>query len=137
MCIVFLLDRSTFTLGSRNDLSRQTIHHGLFTTHAGVLDQPLDAQVDLTLRTDLNRHLESSTTHTAAFYFHGRSKVRDSAFPYFQTGFSGLLFNELDSVVENVIRSAFLATFHQVVHKLRYQRIVELGIGKGVSLARC
>ena len=94
MGIFFLFESSTFLFVGSHNFSRKFFSHAVSASLAGVKDHIFYRDRSFTGRINFSRHLESSTTDTAALYFYLRSNILQCLLPDLQSRFLffGLVF---------------------------------------------
>ena len=108
----------------RQDLGRKLVGHGLLTTKPCIVDEPLDAQVALALRPDLDGHLECRTPYAAALYFHHGLDVVQGLLENTHARLAGFRFDNVHRAVKNAFGSGLLALQHEGVDELRHRLAV-------------
>ena len=93
----------------------------------------LNRNGNFSLRTNLCRNLEVSSTYSAALNLNLRCDILKSFFPNLQRSLVRifhLLADQIDGVIKNSKCDTLLPLQHKIVHKACYQHVVELGIRK-------
>ena len=119
--VLLTLEGTTLVVVSVHNLSGQLLSHALSAALAGEEDHVLHRHALLTVGANLCRHLEGSTTDTAALHLHLRSDVVEGLLPDLQGSLlllGSLLLHNVEGVVEDAVRDALLTIVHQVVNKL-------------------
>ena len=132
--ILALLNSTAQVVAGIHDLASQTLTHGLLRTSARVLGDPAKAQGLTTLRTNFHRDLIGGAAYTASLNFERRHDVLHRLGEYFQRFTSGLLTDNIESTVNNLLRNALLAVEHDRVYQLGDELGIIKRIGQNVSL---
>ena len=135
--IFLTLEGGTLAIECIHDLCSKLICHGLTTALASKEDEVLHGDRFLTLGADFGRHLEGSTTDTAALDFYLRSDVVEGSLPDLQgrlVFLLDLLAYNLERGVEDIEGDALLTVVHQVINELRHLNVTKYGIREYLSL---
>ena len=126
--IFFTLESTTLVVECIYNFGRQFVRHRLTTTLTCKNNQILHRNRLFTIRADLSRNLESSTSYAARLHLYLRCDVIESCLPYFK---SRLFFirhlglYRIQCGIKDFKCGILLTVIHQVVNEFRHLYITE------------
>src|SRR6185295_8135137 len=103
---------------SIHEFARKALLHGVLATLAGGLDEPADGESLLAVGADLDRHLVGGAADAARTHFDRRTDVVERGVEYVDRVLLGLLLDDVEGAVNDVLGDRLLAVFHERVHEL-------------------
>ena len=115
MRIFTLFDGSTGVVGSVHQFAGNTFVHRLFTTQAGIVDEPANPQSGLAVSADFNRNLVVGTADAASFNFQRRHDVLHGSVENFHGVFARFGMDQIKCIIDNAFSDTFFAVEHNLV----------------------
>ena len=132
--VLTLLDGGAGVVAGVHDLAGEALFHGLFAALAGIAGEPAEAEGLTAGGTDLNGDLVGGTADTAGLDLEGRHDVVEGLGESLKRLFTGLLLDDVESVVHDFLSDAFLSVQHNAVDELGDHHRVVYRIGEYLSL---
>ena len=110
------LYRCASSVSSIDDLSSKTLFHRLFASQTRIVDDPSQSQRQSSLSGNFHRHLIVRTADTASLQLEQRHYVFQCFFKHFHRLFTGLHFNDIKRVVQDLLCNSSFSINHDLVN---------------------
>ena len=134
MRILALLHRAAEIIYRVKDLTREAFAHGLLVAGAGIPGNPAQAERLTALGADFHRHLVGSAADTAGLYLKARHDIFHCLVEHFERIAPGLLTDNIESTIYDLLRHTLLAVKHDRVDQLGDKLGIVKRVGQNVSL---
>src|SRR5690606_7324895 len=128
------LHRAAAVGRSIEDLTRELLDHRLLAAGLRVGDDPPHTQGDATLRPDLHGNLIGRTTDAPALDLEHGLDVVERLLEDAQRIFARLRLDDVEGAIDDALGDGLFPVLHHAVDELGQHPVVELRIGKNLSL---
>ena len=135
MGIVALFGSAAGLIGSIHNLGCQALLHGSLRTLTRIESDPAQTQGLAPFRTNLKRYLVGRTAYTASLNLQYGHNILHGSFKSFQGIITRLFFDDVESVVHDLLCDTFFTIVHNVVDQACNKLRVVQRIRQNVTLS--